>query len=175
MVAEGNPRRQAASDNNSVLEHALRYLRGGMSILPVKLDGTKSPAASEWTSYMTALMSEDTARRIWGGKNPPGIATIGGKVSGNLEHLDFDHEADVIYPKWCEEVEGIIPGLVARLCILRRRGPAIVRSTVLPTSPFPATSPTWRGRRRRRAQSPLPINRLAPTFSSRHEARAATR
>jgi hypothetical protein len=47
--------------------------------------------------------------------DPRGLATISGRISGNLELLDFDHDADTIYPQWCALVEEEYPGLVGRL------------------------------------------------------------
>src|SRR5262249_27574212 len=50
---------------------------------------------------------------------PLGIAVVGGKVSGNLEQLDFDIDAEEIFPAWCELVEAERPGLVGRLNVTR--------------------------------------------------------
>lgn len=52
-----------------------------------------------------------------------------GKVSGNLEQIDFDRQADVVYREWQELVESESPGLVARLAVIRTpREPAGYRA-----------------------------------------------
>lgn len=64
-------------------------------------------------------MAEDEVRRIWGRSDPPGIATVSGRVSGNLGLIDFDRDAHVIYPRWAERVEESAPGLTSRLCVVQ--------------------------------------------------------
>ena len=43
--------------------------------------------------------------------DPPGVAVLGGAVSGGLECIDFDVQAESIYPQWRELVEAEAPGL----------------------------------------------------------------
>src|SRR5262249_55820538 len=50
---------------------------------------------------------------------PSGIAIIGGKASGGLERLDFDLDAEHIFPEWQALVEAEAPGLLARLSLVR--------------------------------------------------------
>src|SRR5262245_13718779 len=73
----------------SHLDAALAYLRAGLTVIPIKADGSKAPAVSTWKEYATALPSE-AAVRSWWREGTAGIGVVGGAVSGNLECLDFD-------------------------------------------------------------------------------------
>ena len=71
-----------------ILTAAFDYLRAGLSVIPVRADGSKAPAVPSWTQFQERQMTYDEARRCF---TPGlGIAVIGGDVSGNLEILDFD-------------------------------------------------------------------------------------
>jgi hypothetical protein len=126
-------------EGNAVLQAVLSYLRGGVSVLPVALGGGKGPSFPDlpevwdetdakykrkWEPYQSGLMSEREAERVWGRASPPGIGTVCGKISGNLELIDFDRDAATIFPAWRELVEAEAPGLFARLSVVRTpRGP----------------------------------------------------
>jgi hypothetical protein len=123
---------------NPTLDAALAYLRAGLSLIPIKRDGSKAPegqllpkemdpdtgrGAASWNPFKERLPTEAEARRWFGGPRPPGIAVLGGKVSGGLELSDFDREAETIFPQWRELVESEAPGLLARLCVVRTPRP----------------------------------------------------
>jgi putative DNA primase/helicase len=62
--------------------------------------------------------------QAWFSRSPsPGVAVIAGKVSGNLEILDFDVDALVIFPEWCALVEQECAGLIARLSVIKTPRP----------------------------------------------------
>jgi hypothetical protein len=83
----------------------------------------------KWKPFQERLPTEQEARDWFERSLPPGIATIGGKVSGNLEQLDFDREAADLFPRWCALVQAEAPGLLDRLCVVRTpRQPAGRRS-----------------------------------------------
>jgi hypothetical protein len=66
---------------------------------------------------------EKLCANLWWKDNTMGIAIIGGVVSGGLECIDFD--CGELFAPWCELVDAQVPGLVARLCIVRTpRDPA---------------------------------------------------
>jgi hypothetical protein len=71
------------------LDHALAYRESFLSILPIRLDGTKRPALAEWASLQTEPATEAMVRR-WFTRGTAGIGIIGGPVSGCVEVLDFD-------------------------------------------------------------------------------------
>src|SRR5262245_23079616 len=101
------------------LDFALAYIAGGMSVLPVRRDGTKAPACPSWKQYQSRPAGEAEARGWWEVPRPPGIALVCGAASGGLEVLDFDHQAETIYPLWRALVEEAAPGLCARLTLVR--------------------------------------------------------
>ncbi|MFM7152124.1 MAG: bifunctional DNA primase/polymerase, partial [Gemmataceae bacterium] len=80
------------------------YGQAGLSILPIRPDGTKQPSIPSWKPYQTEQATEDQLNSWYGGVTPPGIAVIAGGISGNLEVLDFDHDADTVFPAFEEQV-----------------------------------------------------------------------
>jgi hypothetical protein len=122
--------------------HAARaYLGAGLSLIPVARDGTKAPSGLDlpvkadttgqpvlnghgrpqrtWDPYKERLPTEEEIRAWFDREQPAGIGVVGGKVSGNLECLDFDKGAEAIYPQWRELVEAECPGLVGRLTVVK--------------------------------------------------------
>ena len=69
-------------------EEALRLLRSGLSVIPIRGDGTKAPLF-KWKVYENRRPTDKEARG-WFTRPGVGIATIGGRVSGNLLCLDFE-------------------------------------------------------------------------------------
>lgn len=103
----------------TVLEFALGYLRGGISVVPIATDGTKKPTISAWKPLMNEWATEEQAAVWWNCPHPPGIAAICGGVSGSLECIDFDREADVLFARWRTLVSEAWPGLLERVSINR--------------------------------------------------------
>ena len=68
---------------------AQKLVDSGISIIPIRPDGSKAPVIA-WKPYQ-ATIATPAELKTWFGHDPEvGIAIIGGKVSGNLEALDFD-------------------------------------------------------------------------------------
>jgi hypothetical protein len=121
----------------NVPQIALAFRDAGLSVLPVARDGSKAPDWTrlprvlgddglyhpKWEPLQEELPSREDVARMFGGSRPPGIAVIGGGVSGGLECLDFDAESETIFPAWCELVEAERPGLVARLSVAKTPKP----------------------------------------------------
>jgi hypothetical protein len=118
----------------ATLDVARRLLRAGISFLPVALDGTKAPdwhllplewdadrgkQVPKWEPLQARLPTQDEVRRWHRRPDPRGIGVVCGKVSGNLEVIDFDRDAGELFPAWRELVEDERPGLVARLTAVR--------------------------------------------------------
>ena len=101
------------------LAAALSYFSAGLSVVPIRRDGSKAPALRSWKTYQERLPTEAEVRRWFAGPDPPGVAVIGGDVSGGLECLDFDAEAETTFPEWCALAEVESPGLVAWLSVAR--------------------------------------------------------
>jgi hypothetical protein len=119
-----------STNNGTVLKAALIYRGAGLSIVPISRDGSKLPASRllpeeideasgeinrVWKPFQSRIATEQEVRGWCDRPKPPGIAIVGGRVSGNLEHLDFDEDAATIFPQWCDLVESECPGLVDRL------------------------------------------------------------
>lgn len=96
------------------LTAALEYLRSGLCVLPAQLN-PKKPLFS-WTPFKEQLPSEAEVRR-WFRKDKP-LCILTGKVSGNLEVLDFDCQG-IKYEPWRVLVQQGAPGLLERLVIER--------------------------------------------------------
>lgn len=106
----------------ATLAAALAYVRSGLSIVPIKRDGSKRPHGA-WKAFQSRPPTETELQRWFGRNDPFGIAILGGKVSGNLELIDFDVRADELFPAWCELIEAESPGLLARLNVVRTPRP----------------------------------------------------
>ncbi|HEX9929315.1 MAG TPA: phage/plasmid primase, P4 family [Pyrinomonadaceae bacterium] len=100
---------------STVFEAATFYVKAGLSIFPIRADGSKAPAIKEWKPYQNRLASEAELRQWFGSGN--GLAIVAGKVSGNLEILD--HDAPELYEPWRELVDETAPGLLDRLTIVQ--------------------------------------------------------
>lgn len=81
----------------SLLDVAGGYVAAGLSVIPVRPDGTKSPAVAAWKQYMRRTPTEEELRE-WFAEPGSGIAIVCGAVSGNLEVLDF--EAVELFDAW---------------------------------------------------------------------------
>jgi len=89
--AQAPPETPPQSAQGSMLqEEAFRLRESGLSIIPIKTDGSKAPAI-QWKKHQS---QRATAAQIatWCRKGY-GLAVVGGEVSGNLEILDFDDSA----------------------------------------------------------------------------------
>lgn len=103
---------------NLAFQAAKQYLAAGVSVLPIELGGKKSPTLNKWGFLMQRL---PTAAEIsnWF-KDECGIATISGKVSGNLECLDI--ESTEVFEMWKADINQEAPGLLEKLVITETPG-----------------------------------------------------
>ena len=62
----------------------------GLSIWPPRQDGSKAPFGDSWIERQNKPATLDELRNLYRDKNLTGIGLICGRVSGNLECLDFD-------------------------------------------------------------------------------------
>ena len=111
--------RYAGGADSGPLAAAQAYRAAGLSVIPIRRDGSKRPNCGSWKSYQQEPADEAQVRKWFDVESPPGVAVIGGDVSGGLECLDFDAEAETIFREWCALVEDEAPGLVARLSVAR--------------------------------------------------------
>lgn len=116
----------------STLDIGLACRRAGISVIPIKSDGSKSPKCF-WSPFQEQLPTEEQMRFWWRplepdelddvGKHhwarPWGIAAVAGAVSGNLMLFDFDFNSGVNFPKWLAAVEARLPGVANKFCFHR--------------------------------------------------------
>lgn len=77
--------------SNPILDEALAWHAAGASVIPVKADGSKSPAC-QWKRWQTQR-ADQTQIHAWFDRPGHGLGIICGKVSGNLEMLEFEGRA----------------------------------------------------------------------------------
>ena len=80
-----------------VTAFARRLRASGMTVIPMKEDGSKSPDAGKWGRWQNEHVPDALFEHWFGAEEKQGIAVLMGAASGNLELLDFDcmqaHEA----------------------------------------------------------------------------------
>jgi putative DNA primase/helicase len=75
----------------TLLETALELHRNGISIVPVKTDGTKAPAVA-WKPY-TSTRADETQLRTWFEHDTFGLGLVTGTISGRLELTEIEGRA----------------------------------------------------------------------------------
>ena len=70
------------------------YLAAGLSIIPIRADGTKAPACGSWKKYQSERATTEEVGR-WFLADNVGVAVIHGAVSGNSELIDIDRRRRV--------------------------------------------------------------------------------
>jgi len=77
----------------SAKDYAIEYLAAGISVLPLKCDGSKKPSINSWKELQSRLATDSEINEWFADElflDNIGIGVITGKVSGNLEVIDFD-------------------------------------------------------------------------------------
>lgn len=94
------------------LDKPLRYIETGLSVVPVQMPEKKT--LGTWKEYQQRIITVSELEEKLGNLNgTAGIAIVCGKVSGNLEVLDFDNKfgvAESVFTTWIgiPEVNAII-------------------------------------------------------------------
>jgi len=102
----------------SVFDIARAYVSAGISIIPIKLDGNKRPALRSWNEYRQRFATSGELV-AWYFRPRHGIAIVAGVQSGGLEVIDFDHNAEENFSKFCRMIP---PVLYGRLCAVKTGG-----------------------------------------------------
>ena len=74
-------------------DKALFYLKTGLSVLPAKRE-SKRPAIGGWKTYQDRLPSQMEVE-TWFANAHDALCLVCGKVSGNLEVIDFDNHGEL--------------------------------------------------------------------------------
>src|SRR5579883_694619 len=81
---------------------ALAALEAGVSVLPIRPDGTKQPALPGWKRYQQEMPTEGLVEEWF--RNPQrGLALVTGHISGGLVALDFDDL--VTFDAWLRHIQ----------------------------------------------------------------------
>lgn len=75
-----------------IAEIAKTWLQAGVSLIPIRADGTKRPPV-QWAQYIKEQPGEDEVERWFGNGHQYGLALICGEVSCNLEMLELEGRA----------------------------------------------------------------------------------
>ena len=99
-------------EKESAVSIACDYAKAGLSVIPIRADGSKAPSVKTWTPFQSRRPNQ---REIaaWFSNGSVGIGIVGGRVSGGLEVLDFDDPACV--EPWKQTVNRLAPTLLERL------------------------------------------------------------
>jgi len=81
---------------------AMAYLAAGLSCLPAT-KAKKHPAIGSWKNWQSRLPTEVEVR-AWFSNQHDAICVVSGKVSGNLECMDFDNHGE-LFAAWMEKVD----------------------------------------------------------------------
>ncbi|MFM8271982.1 MAG: bifunctional DNA primase/polymerase [Gemmata sp.] len=86
-----------AIEAGDLLAVARHYVAAGLSVIPVRADGSKA-AAVKWADLMERAPTADELTAWFAPHRAVGVAIVCGKVSGNLAVMDF--ESDSAWRRW---------------------------------------------------------------------------
>ncbi len=101
-----------AIESGDLLAVARAYVRAGLSVIPVRADGSKA-AAIKWAEFQERVATDGELAEWFAPHKAVGVAVVCGKISGNLAVLDF--ESDSAWHVWAERaavlgLEGVYAG-----------------------------------------------------------------
>lgn len=101
------------------LNYLQELVRSGLSILPIRTDGTKRPAISEWGTLQTEHPTDDELE-LWA-RMHSGIGIVCGQISGGVEIVDVDCKNDKSGTLWQDLQERLALAKVHNVCIQRTK------------------------------------------------------
>lgn len=104
-------------DESVELHIARDYVANGISVIPLRLDGTKRPAVESWQPFSKRLPTDDELKSLF--SSVAGIGIPCGVVSGGLEVFDFDEDADRVFGAWWDQLP---PAIRGRLAVIETGG-----------------------------------------------------
>lgn len=75
-----------------LIERALDYASRGLSIIPIRTDGTKRPATA-WKTYQDTPATAEQIRAWWTATPDAGIGMVTGAASGRIEMIELEGAA----------------------------------------------------------------------------------
>lgn len=109
----------------SIRKRALAWIDAGLSVVPIKPDGTKGPSVP-WREYQDRRMTPDEVDLHF--VSGVGIAVLCGEISGGLEVLDFDlpksgtWKGQCFFDDWVEALNIDLYDLVRQMPKVRTPG-----------------------------------------------------
>jgi len=104
-------------DRHQQYSIAREYVTAGISVIPLRADGSKAPAIKSWNGYRERFATD---AELWQWfSRPAGIGIVCGVQSGGLEVLDFDKHPDETFWAWAKQLS---PNLFARLIVVETGG-----------------------------------------------------
>lgn len=100
----------AMADMLGVARH---YVSAGLSVIPVRADGSKAPKFSGWRDFTTRQPTDAELVSWFGHRLPVGIGVVPGPASNNLVILDFECKGGM--PAFSEWMTGLDSKLAAYL------------------------------------------------------------
>lgn len=85
-----DPSNNLPQNRQAILNAVKEALEACLCVMPPKQDGSKRPYTGTWEKYQNTPPTREELRAWYKNSNLTGIGYICGKVSGNLETLDFD-------------------------------------------------------------------------------------
>ena len=109
---------------NEMLSCALAYRAAELSVIPLgrdkrpywqrlpQLPDPRRPGRTKgvWQPFRQQA-ADESQLHAWFGDGQANVGLVGGRVSGGLVVLDFDHEAAAIFPAWWERVGDLAANL----------------------------------------------------------------
>ena len=83
------------------IEIVRNYLQAGLAVLPAD-KVRKCPVLPGWKRYQEELPTESEVH-AWFSNHHNALCIVCGKVSGNLEIIDFDNQGE-LFPAWSEKI-----------------------------------------------------------------------
>jgi len=96
---------------------ARQYIANGFSVIPLQLDGSKSPAGS-WKPFQGRSATDHELQQWFGNGEPCGLGIVAGGISGNLQILDFDLEAEKQFQRFWADAEKQLPGITNKILVV---------------------------------------------------------
>jgi len=117
-----------SSSLKSLQKTAKAWAAAGLSVVPIRADGSKAPAIETWAELQGRILTNDEIDQHF--KPGLGIAIIAGEISGNLEFLDFDvpkdkqgnRISDCIFDAWLDCLDVDLFELVGTMPTVRTPG-----------------------------------------------------
>lgn len=110
----------ATDGDNPVLAAARRYVAAGLSVIPIRADGSKAPALNkgEVEHYRERFPTGPELERWFEPHRAVGVAVVCGKISGNLAVIDIESQA--AWERWTGRLSEAAAGwLIGRCPVVR--------------------------------------------------------